>query len=367
MNEASPSFKPTILVAPLDWGLGHASRCIPIIHRLCTCGCRVVLAGEGLSQVILRSEFPQLPFLPLKGYRIRYTRNQATMFLSIAAQVPKMLQAIRAEQDWLQEVVPQHHINAIISDNRYGLYHSGIPSVIVTHQLQVRTGMGSMADRMLRKLHYTKLSRFQEIWVPDVPEGPQLAGTLSHPSTMPEVPVKYIGPLSRFAADANAVLPHYVLILLSGPEPQRSILENRLLQQADDFKKPVLFVRGLPGETSIPPAPYHVTVVNHLPTQTLQKAIASAAYVVARSGYSTVMEMLVLQKKCILIPTPGQTEQAYLARYLMQTQQALSLPQHKFQLGSAVALAAAFPYRLFDYKNASGLNAAVTELLRKIT
>ena len=142
--------------------------------------------------------------------------------------------------------------------------------------------------------------------------------------------------------------------------------KKKLLQQAKEIRNPVLFVRGLPGQISVPAVPYHINIVNHLPTQTLQKAIGSAAFVLARTGYSSVMELMLLQKKCILIPTPGQTEQEYLARHLMQTQQALCLPQHKLRLSRALELAESFPYRLYDYENGACLRQAIDQLMADV-
>lgn len=363
MKEASPSTKPCVLVAPLDWGLGHTTRCIPIIHSLCTAGCRVIVAGSEMSEVILRSEFPDLLFLPLCGYRIHYATSRAGMYFSMAAQLPKMLRAIRREHEWLKAVVQEHKVDAVISDNRYGLHHPDVPSVFITHQLEIQTGAGRFADAWLRRLHYRLIEKFNVCWVPDSDQQPNLSGTLSHPARLPDLPVRYLGPLSRLRPPAEDLLPHYLLILLSGPEPQRSILEKKLLQQAKDLKQPVLFVRGLPGQTSVPAVPFHINIVNHLPSATLQKAIASAAFVMARTGYSSVMELMLQKKKCILVPTPGQTEQEYLARHLMQTQQALCLPQHKFRLSHALALAERFPYRLNDYENGSGLQPALDRLM----
>lgn len=366
MKEASPSTKPCVLVAPLDWGLGHTTRCIPIIHQLCTAGCRVIMAGSEISEVILRSEFPNLLFLRLPGYRIHYTISRAAMYFSLAAQLPKMYRAIRYEHEWLKEVVREYKIDAVISDNRYGLYHASVHSIFMTHQLQINTGMGRTADALLRRLHYRLIRNFNASWVPDAEEEPNLSGRLSHPGRLPGRPVAYLGPLSRFCAEKEQLLPHYLLVLLSGPEPQRSLLEKKLLQQAKEIRNPVLFVRGLPGQISVPAVPYHINIVNHLPTQTLQKAIGSAAFVLARTGYSSVMELMLLQKKCILIPTPGQTEQEYLARHLMQTQQALCLPQHKLRLSRALELAESFPYRLYDYENGACLRQAIDQLMADV-
>lgn len=364
MNIPPRSSKPRILVAPLDWGLGHAARCIPVIHTLQKQGADVLLAAAGPSAFLLQTEFPELPLLSLPGYGITYGNTRWGTFAALVRQLPKLLHAIKREEVWLRETVDRDKIQAVLSDNRYGLHHPGIPSIFVTHQLQIKTPL-YLTDGLLQKQTYQYIEKFNACWIPDYSEAPNLAGALSHPMRFPKVPVRYISPLARFAL-SEPVLTHYLLILLSGPEPQRSLLEERLLQQTKLFQTPILFVRGLPGHTGLPPVPYHVTIVNHLPAATLQKAIEAAQFVVGRCGYSTVMEMLALQKKCIFVPTPMQTEQEYLARHLMNQQWALCLPQKKFQLKQAVSLAETFPYEFPAVEKSGALQEAVQGLLQQL-
>lgn len=365
MNQAKPLSQARILVAPLDWGLGHATRCIPLIRLLLLRGCTVWLAGEGKTEHLLRAEFPQLPFLPLQGYRIQYAATGAGMVGAMLKQLPSLLKTIKAENSWLGNVVQTHQIDAVISDNRYGLHHPSVYSVLITHQLQIQTGMGKLANTLLQKLLYRFINRFTTCWVPDYEAAPGLAGALSHPAQMPSVPVRYLGPLSRFKKEEES-LEHYILVLLSGPEPQRTALEQLLLAQVKVFGQPVLFVRGLPGTVGLPQVPYHVTIANHLSAHAAQKALNGAQYVIARTGYSTVMELMALQKKSILIPTPGQTEQQYLAKRLMQTTRALCLPQKKFNLTKALALAQNFPYQLAAGEESQALENVVDEFLLQL-
>jgi uncharacterized protein (TIGR00661 family) len=364
MRAAKASLKPRILVAPLDWGLGHATRCIPVIRTLLTTGAEVLLAGEGKVETLLRTEFPELLFLNLPGYRIRYAKSAVGTFAALVQQLPKLLRAIAFETAWLEAAVAEHRINAVISDNRYGLYHPRIPSVFITHQLLVKTPFSS-TDALSQTLMYRFINRFTACWVPDSEETPNLAGALSHPVKKPALPVTYIGPLSRFTP-TEPVLGYYLLVLLSGPEPQRTLLEEKILKQAQLFKNPMLVVRGLPGHTGLPQVPYPVTIINHLPTATLQQAIESAQFVISRCGYSTVMDMAALQKKCIFIPTPAQTEQMYLAQHLMKNNHALCIPQAKFGLAAAVELAAAFPYRFPIIESGDALQTAVEALLQQL-
>jgi hypothetical protein len=142
--------KPRILVAPLDWGLGHATRCIPIIRELLVQDCDVWLAGEGAQEQLLKNEFPELPFLDLPGYRIRYAKTKRGLLWKMIQQGPKMQQAIRYEHRWLKKAVKEHGFDAVISDNRYGLYHSSVPSFFITHQLTIKSPLGKWTEKILQ-------------------------------------------------------------------------------------------------------------------------------------------------------------------------------------------------------------------------
>ncbi|HVG42224.1 MAG TPA: glycosyltransferase [Chitinophagaceae bacterium] len=365
MNQEVNGKKLKVLVAPLDWGLGHATRCIPIIYAFLEAKCEVILAGEGKTATLLQAEFPQLSFLHLQGYAIEYAKG-VSLKAKLIAQIPKIKAAIIRENLWLQQVVIDYKIDAVLSDNRYGLYHSTVPSVLITHQLLIKTGFGPIADRILQRIAYKYINRFTQCWVPDNEGSFSFAGALSHPASMPFIPVHYISILSRFQTAAEEPLNHYILILLSGPEPQRTILEEQLLQQAKDLKEHLFFVRGLPGTATLPSVPYAITIVNHLPTFAMQKAIEGAAFVICRSGYSSVMDVTTLQKKAIMIPTPGQTEQEYLANYLTSNKVALCIPQSKFKLKNALELATTFPYHIEKINRDHQLKEAVLTLLQHI-
>lgn len=343
MDQPASSFKPNILIAPLDWGLGHATRCIPIIRTFIQKKCNVLIAAEGKIKILLQKEFPQLVFIDFKGYRIHYSKNGLLLPLQIGKQIPKIFSTIQYENERLKEIVKEYSVHGIISDNRYGFYHQTIPSIFITHQLRIKTPIGSFVDDFLQKINYKYINRFSECWIPDNEDENNLAGELSHPAKKPIVPIKYIGALSRFEKQGSVVEKH-LLIILSGPEPQRTIFENLLKEQLKDYKAPVVFVRGLPGEKNQLQLSPNVSVYNHLSAEELNQKINDASIVISRCGYSTVMDLAKLKKKSILIPTPGQTEQEYVARHLMKSNFALCIEQKKFRLKNAVDLSSRFNY-----------------------
>jgi uncharacterized protein (TIGR00661 family) len=362
MDQAGTSLKPNILIAPLDWGLGHATRCIPIINALIQKKCNVILACEGKIENLLFNEFPQINFINLKGYRIHYSKNNWSLPFHIGKQIPKIISTIQYENERLKKIVKEHGINGIISDNRYGFYHDSIPSAFITHQLRIKTGFGRIVDHYLQKLNYKYINRFSECWLPDNESESNLAGELSHPEKMPPVPTKYIGPLSRLQK-INSKEEKHLLILLSGPEPQRTILENLLIRQLNDYKGSIVLVRGLPGQTNELPLSSNICVYNHLPAEELNQKINEAFVVISRCGYSTVMDLAILKKKSVLIPTPGQTEQEYLAKHLMKNNLALCIEQNKFGLQNALELSNHFNYQIQNFSSKNNLDACLEEFL----
>jgi uncharacterized protein (TIGR00661 family) len=339
---------PRILVAPLDWGLGHATRCIPIINGLSALGCDVWLAGEGAQEELLKLEFPQLRFLALPGYRVKYGRSGAALLWNMLTQLPRILKTIRQEHGWLKVKINDYSFDAVISDNRYGLYHATVPCVFLTHQLAIKSPLGKWFERLLRKRNYSYINRFTECWIPDVQQDPGLSGELAHPAKKPCIPLKYIGPLSRMerTEDVPATVDSDLLVILSGPEPQRTLLEEIIINDIAHYPGRATVVRGLPGSLQLIPSTNTIKFYNHLSAAELNTEMNRAGYVISRSGYSTIMDIVKLGKKSILIPTPGQTEQEYLGRYLHKKKAALCIPQKDFSLSSALQAAKSFSYSL---------------------
>jgi uncharacterized protein (TIGR00661 family) len=355
-----------ILVAPLDWGLGHVTRCIPIIKEFVDNDCDVWLAGDRTQEVLLRAEFPNLPFLSLPGYDIAYSKTPRGLLWKLILQTPRIISSIKAEHRWLRRIVMTHGIDAVISDNRFGLYHSYVPCVFVTHQLNIKSPLAKWNERLLQSWNYKYINRFKECWVPDLTGENNLAGELSHPSIPPRAPVKYIDPLSRFDKGELQEVEGRLLFILSGPEPQRTILENKIINEVSHYPGTASIVRGLPSSQSVIPSTGMIKVYNHLSARELNEEIEKAEWVISRSGYSTIMDLAKLQKKSILIPTPGQTEQEYLAESLFQKKAAYAVGQKEFSLALALGEAKKYNYRFSSWGNPNGLGIAVKVFLDAI-
>ena len=343
-----------ILISPLDWGLGHATRCIPIINHLLKQGNTVFIATEGNIKALLEKEFPQVTFLSLKGYNVKYAKQKKWLVLKILIQIPRVVYLIYKEHQWLKKAIKIHSINGVISDNRFGLYTTQVPCAYITHQLLIKAG-NNFVETIISKIHQYFINKYTECWIPDFKGDKNIAGNLSHPLNSNKN-IKYIGCLSRFHLIPNVEIKYDVLILLSGPEPQRTILEKILLVQLNEFKGRVLFVRGLPGvhltiareKKIILNTANEIEIKNHLNAVELNFAIQQAEIVISRSGYTTVMDLIKLNKKAILIPTPGQTEQEYLAKHLMNNKIFYTENQHEFVLNKSIKKAAEFDFLIVN-------------------
>jgi predicted glycosyltransferase len=347
-------------VAPLDWGLGHATRCIPIVKELINQGCTVIIAASGAQKAVVQEEFPDLSFVELPGFRLKYGKNRAFTLLKIIFTLPKILIGIKRENAWLRRFAARERLDVVISDNRYGLYGAGVFPVFITHQLAIRSSLGAAVDWLLQRVNYAYIRRFSVCWVPDVEGVENLAGLLSHPRKMPAVPVRYIGWLSRLEPAKNESV-YDLLILLSGPEPQRTILEKILIKQLDENMGRIVLVRGLPKGGALLKAPKGVVVFDHLGTRELGEVICQSRLVLARSGYSTVMDLVRLRRRAVYIPTPGQPEQEYLGRHIEQRGLGVCMKQRGFLLKEAVDRA-----RLLGNPEPSGPNEVLGEEIRRV-
>ena len=324
-----------ILVAPLNWGLGHASRCVPLVHRFLEQGHEVILGGDGESLTLLRKHFPKLRYVYLAPLNLRYSKGSRQVGAMLCA-MPKLLWWAVKDHAILKAVLKEEHIDRIVSDNRFGLYtNHQCDCVYLTHQLHIMLPKGwRWLEPLAARLHARIYTRYNKVWVPDYAEPEKsLAGELSHPtisSLRSKISkVEYIGPLSRFDQNNPNILnipntPKYeVVAVLSGLEPQRTMLEKELLARYQDTEQSVLIVQGLMHRPNTRIRRGKITIVPHMDDAELTAALRPAKHIIARSGYSTIMDLNALglltpetsgaQPLIELIPTPGQPEQEYLA------------------------------------------------------
>lgn len=310
----------TVLVAPLNWGLGHATRCIALVSRLLRQGNEVVLGGDGDSLHRLRTAFPALHAVQLARLDLHYSAGNSQTGAMLRA-LPQIIRAAIEDHRLLQEVVRREKIDQVISDNRFGCFTKHAHCIYMTHQLFIRLPHGwRWAEGMAYRLHRIVWKHYDEVWIPDYADEPaSLSGALSHsPEGLPSDRIRYIGPLSRLQPADGRDTRYDIVALLSGLEPQRTMLEQTIRQRYEGSSERILIIRGKVGEPQVEWQRGNQTIVPQMDDLKLVAVLQGARKIICRSGYSTVMDLaaLGLLDKAEWIPTPGQPEQEYLAAYL---------------------------------------------------
>lgn len=327
-----------ILICPLNWGLGHASRDAYLIRFLLEQGYDVIIGGEGASIEFLKTELPGLKYTDLPSFQIRFSAKYPAWFM-ITLLLPGFFTWMIRENKLLQQVIRKYEIDLVISDTRYGLWSSLIPSVIITHQISFKLPL------LLKPFHYLlyrinriALNRFSQCWIPDFPGYPNLSGSLTHRYKLP-VHTSFIGPLSRFHRLGNEIVPENgfeIAAILSGPEPQRSIFEKMITEHLARTNRRAIIVCGLPGRKISENLSTTILRVSYATGIELLTILKTSKYIICRSGYSTIMDLAALNKTAMLVPTPGQTEQEYIARHMAKQGFFLFTEQKDFNLEIAI-------------------------------
>ncbi|MBC7524384.1 MAG: glycosyltransferase [Flavobacterium sp.] len=322
-----------ILVTPLNWGLGHATRCIPIINALIDHGFSPIIASDGNALVLLKKEFPNLTVLELPSYHIEYAKKASNFKWKLFKNSPKTINAIYEEKKIVKKWITQYNLAGIISDNRLGVYSKKIPSVFITHQLTVLSGKTTWISS---KIHQYFIKKFKECWVPDTKDIPNLTGKLGHLLST-NLNIKYIGVLSRLKKQPIPQV-YNLMVLLSGPEPQRTLLEEKLILELKNYHDKVVLIKGIVEQEQKTEQKGNITFYNYMQTKQLEKTFNESELVLCRSGYTTVMDISKLEKKAFFIPTPGQFEQEYLAKKLKKQGLVPMAKQDKFTIDDLLAV-----------------------------
>ncbi|MDD3043943.1 MAG: glycosyltransferase family protein [Candidatus Delongbacteria bacterium] len=306
--------KRRILYAVLNWGLGHATRSLPLIRELVK-EHDVIILSTGRSLELLRSEISGAEFIDHEDYSVRYTKKGWSLLVSLFFQIPKILIKLRQEHRFTEELVRKLNIDRIISDNRYGIYSREVPSFFITHQLRFRLP-GQLRHFEILSVVFNRMyfRRYRKIFVPDEKDGLNLSGELSHNVPfMKSSKIEYCGILADISG-SNEIIRSDYLFIISGPEPQRTIFERKVLEQSKELEGKIIIVRGVTENKDITEEGGR-TVYSSVEREKLSSMIKGAELIISRPGYSSVMEFAALGKKALFVPTPGQTEQEYLARF----------------------------------------------------
>lgn len=390
-----------VLVAPLDWGLGHATRCVPVVREFLRAGAEVELAVVKANANFFREVFPDLRQRLAPSYNIVYPKHGYNMALWLLKNSVHLNAVMRYEHHFAEEMVERHGYDVLFSDNRFAFYSKNALSIYMTHQRRIAFPRAFAAfERIGVMWHANIMRKFDEVWVPDLEIYPGYAGSLSHSGATPgDKPMRFVGTLSRFSemvndgnALGNAPAPvdlerevdlmsvsefmahsakvewnaapevlssgmrafetnhcemrtsgmraaYKVVAVVSGVEPARTQFEQQLREALQQIPGQHMMILGKPSAEQKTWTEGNIEFHTHLATNDFAEAVKRADFVVSRGGYSTVMDMAELGAKCIFVPTPGQFEQIVLAHDLSKAGYAVEIPADEL---SAETLANAF-------------------------
>ena len=330
-----------ILSCPLNWGLGHASRCIPIIRYLLNNGHEVIIASCGVSGELLRQEFPLLQHIDFPSFRVKYSKKNTQIF-AILCCLPNIIQVSIKEHFQLKKLVKQWNIDMVISDNRFGLWNKRITSVYITHQLMVKMPKSvQFMEPIISRFHRFVIEKYDYCLIPDFSDKESsIAGDLTHKYKLPSN-ANFIGTISRFNKNTENILRKEkyksdILIILSGIEPQRSILEKELIRKIQKTNLSTVLIQGIFSPQKSIRTENNITIISHETQDEVEQRLANSKTIICRSGYSNLMDLISLQKSAIIIPTPGQTEQEYLADYLSRKNLFVSQYQNQINIEEGI-------------------------------
>jgi len=358
-----------ILICPLEWGLGHAARMIPIARKLQEMDNNVIIASGEEHLSLFRDEIPGLSYISFPGFKPGYS-SFLPQYLALFFKTPLLLYHIILEHIKLKRFIKNYSIDIIISDNRFGLWNKNTTSVYITHMPLIPF---PKALKFLEPagvfLHRIIIKKYSLCFIPDLPGDLNLSGRLSHGIRHPHN-VRYIGILSKFNSsppdlNENPVDFRHNTVILSGPEPQREILKQKLIAFFKESKSQTVMFEGKPEKSGVSSRNGSIIFFSHLPTSGMKKVIESSESIIARSGYTTIMELVSLNCSATLIPTPGQTEQEYLADYLSEKAWFYKISQDEIKRGINLHPVKHLWQDEINIQSSFLLTAALKELLEK--
>jgi len=357
----------TILLSALNWGIGHATRDMPIINRLLDKGHKVILASDGAALAVWKREYPELTHVEMPSWNIKY-QKRGSFILKMATRAPYILKAIWKERSMVRELVKKYNIDGIISDNRFGVWHKEKPTVFLTHQIDMKLSKYlTWAEPFLYLFNRSQIKKYDEVWVPDFEGKVNLSGSLSH-NHRPIKNIKFIQPVSRFMDSWDGTMPEQkydVAAVISGVEPQRQMFEDKLIEQFMDLTDlRVILVQGKSDRDETKELRPGFTIKSYMATEEMMQTFLASKHIICRSGYSTILDLAVLKQSALMVPTPGQTEQVYLGRWLTRKKLIVAQSQKKFDVRSGLEelkKVQGFDLQIDD----SSLNAAIDDFLAR--
>ena len=327
-----------IIYGICSWGLGHATRSLPILRRLFKEGHELTIISHDRSLQLLKKELnDQVTYIDLPDYPILVSENKEKFIAKSMVYWPLFIKRMESGLNYLKKIVERTTYDCIISDGRYDMYHKHIPSYFISHQIRILNPLNiGIFETGSERFNEFFFRRFRDIIIPDY-ETDDFSGKLSHDfKRIDKNRLHYVGVLSDFSKKKKKKDIDY-FISISGPEPQRSILENKLRSQVNDLSGSVVMTLGK-TEDQTQDFSDHIKIYDYLSKEQREDLLNRSNIVISRSGYSTILDLAVIGCKALMIPTPGQIEQEYLAEYHMEKKTCHAVDQDNLNISADVAL-----------------------------
>lgn len=287
-----------ILISVLNWGMGHVSRSIGIIYQLIKQENTVIIACDDSQKKIFSEYFPELQFISHEGYPFQFD-GKGNFRWDLTKRLSKLKTRLTEERKQVTSYVGQHNIDVVLSDHRYGFLSKDVPSVFITHQVNLPV---KWYEKIVDSFHKRLMSSFRFIWVLDFDDS-RLAGRLSQVDKNDKC--IHIGPYSRFMLYDKVISKSATqLLVASGP-----IIYAQLFVDNQLDKQSAVNLKVIAPTDVVVPREFE-RVANNWHSQ--DQAFLVAQKIISRPGYSTIMDAHFLECETEFYPTPGQEEQIYL-------------------------------------------------------
>ena len=328
-----------VIYGVCSWGLGHATRSLPVLRKLLDEGNNVTVIGHDRSLKLLQNELGKnVEYHDIPDYPMLLSENTRQFLAKSTVYWPIFIKKIESGLQQLSKLVSKKPYDIIISDARYDMYSKKIPSFFISHQMRIMNPLRiKMFESGSELFNLFFFKRFSGVMVPDYKDD-DISGDLSHNlKRIDEDKLHYIGVLSDFQKKKVKKDIDY-FISISGPEPQRSMLEKKLLSQVQQLEGNIVITLGKSEKISQTKT-RGITMYSFLTKEKREELLNRAKMVISRSGYSTILDLAVIGTKALMTPTPGQIEQEYLAEYHNKKGTFYSVNQNDIQLKRDIEIA----------------------------
>lgn len=347
MFRATVPVSKRVLFAVHDWGLGHATRSLPLIRALLDRGDTVtVLVAPGNALRLLQAELgDRCAFYPYADIPKPFSRFPALFYLRMSLSMPQVMALFRREHELTEKLVKERDLDCVVSDTRYGIWSQAVPSYCILHSLrQLIPFRPHWLERLVERSQCRKLSGFTKVLIPDMEEDGGLSGELSHDLDIDwgAGRLEWIGPLSGVRVQPGK-RDIDMFFSISGIEPQRTIFERKVLDALPQLTGRIVVTLGQPARADECIERGNATIHGCLDRHAQADMLNRARITITRSGYTTLMELAELGGRALLVPTPGQSEQEYLARLHRERGRMWSTTQSELDLPADLERAANLP------------------------